>query len=187
MTFALPLYPGLSSHHPPIWHIGLGWAWAKDRSQLVGRGRHFISAGGCGWDWSQGAARPGRPAAAQRTGGGEGGAAGPAGTSGLRKQPVVTSRAWPSVPGGKNKGRLLHNAPLAEGRNWAQKPGRPPYLMLGCSTYKLPTDPIPGLRRLGDSSTSHPGLTIQGSDHFTWSTAPRGRVLCCSLYRGGDR
>lgn len=28
-------------------------------------------------------------------------------------------------------------------KNWAQKPG-PPYLMLGCSTYQLPTGPAPG-------------------------------------------
>lgn len=54
-----------------------------------------ISAGGCGWDQSQGAARPGRPVEAQRTGGGEGGQAGPAKTPGLRKQPVGTSGAWP--------------------------------------------------------------------------------------------
>ena len=106
------------------------------------------SAGGCGWDQSQGAARPGRPAAAQRTGGGEGGLAGPARTPGLRKQPVGTSGAWPL------QSPLYQGARTKEGsclvplfrrkKNWAQKPGRPPYLMLGCSTYKLPTNPAPG-------------------------------------------
>ena len=74
--------------------------------------------------------------------------------------------------------------PLLQKEETAQKPGPPPYLMLGCSTY-MTTDPIPGLRHPGDSNTSHPGLTIQGSDHFTWSTAPRGQVLCCSRFTEG--
>ena len=64
-------------------------------TQVQTLGHEGISAGGCGWDQSQGAARPGRPVEAQRTGGGEGGQAGPAKTPGLRKQPVGTSGAWP--------------------------------------------------------------------------------------------
>ena len=72
-----------------------GWAGPEPRTGPSSREGEGTSAGGCGWDRSQNAARPRRPAVAQRTGGGEGGAAGPARTSGLRKRPVGTSGAWP--------------------------------------------------------------------------------------------
>lgn len=44
-----------------------------------------------------------------------------------------------------------------------------------------PTQPLV----LGDSNTSHLGLTIQGAGHFTRSTAPSGRVLYCSRFTEG--
>ena len=64
-----------------------GWAGPEPRTGPSSREGEGASV--------EGAARPGRPAAAQRAGGGEGGAVGPARASGLRKRPVGTSGAWP--------------------------------------------------------------------------------------------
>lgn len=40
----------------PVWQVGMGWAWAKNRSKLAGTS---MSAGGCGLGLGQGTASPG--------------------------------------------------------------------------------------------------------------------------------